>query len=68
MEENDKEIDSPLPDKKISERNEVYVKRDASDNRVTLILLRDNYHAWAVDRAPSLLIKYQRAIDKLGNL
>jgi len=39
--------------------------RTASDNRITLILMRDNYHGWAVDRAPSLLIKYKKAIDAL---
>lgn len=31
----------------------------------TLILVRDNYHVWAVDRAPSLLKKYALAIDRL---
>jgi hypothetical protein len=35
--------------------------------RLTLILMRDYYHAWAVDRAPQLLRLYQQAIDKLSN-
>ena len=39
--------------------------RTASDNRITLILMRDNYHGWAVDRVPALLIKYKKAIDAL---
>jgi len=33
--------------------------------RTTLVLMRDNYHAWDVDRAPGLLKRYQEAIDKL---
>ncbi len=33
--------------------------------RTTLLLIRDNYHGWAVDRAPALLKLYQQAIDKL---
>lgn len=32
----------------------------------TLILLRDNYHGWAVDRAPALLDKYSQAIERLS--
>ncbi|MEP6596373.1 MAG: hypothetical protein ABJA71_10530 [Ginsengibacter sp.] len=39
--------------------------RTAADNRITLILLRDNYHGWAVDRVPGLLMKYKKAIDAL---
>lgn len=35
------------------------------DNRITLILIRDNYRGWAVDRAPALLKNYQKAIDAL---
>ena len=34
--------------------------------RTTLILIRDNYHGWAVDRTPNLLNLYQEAIDKLS--
>lgn len=33
--------------------------------RTTLLLIRDNYHGWAVDRVPALLKLYQQAIDKL---
>jgi hypothetical protein len=39
--------------------------RTAADNRITLILMKENYHAWAVDRAPALLANYQKAIDAL---
>jgi hypothetical protein len=41
--------------------------RKSENLRTTLILTADNYHAWATDRAPSLLIKYQQAIDKLSH-
>ncbi|HLK29494.1 MAG TPA: hypothetical protein VKT28_13035 [Puia sp.] len=41
--------------------------RKPENLRTTLILVRDNYHAWAVDRAPALLNKYQKAIDALSN-
>jgi len=40
--------------------------RTASDNRITLILIKDNYHGWAVDRASGLLIRYKMAIDALA--
>ncbi len=40
--------------------------RTASDNRITLILLHDNYIGWDVSRAPNLLKLYQQAIDKLN--
>ncbi|MFI5187759.1 MAG: hypothetical protein ACHQF0_13595 [Chitinophagales bacterium] len=33
--------------------------------KTSLILLRDNYLAWAVTRAPDLLEQYTKAIDKL---
>lgn len=40
--------------------------RTAGDNnRITLILMKDNYHAWAVDRVPDLLKNYKKAIDAL---
>lgn len=39
--------------------------RTAADNRITLILMKDNYHAWAVDRVPGLLREYKKAIDAL---
>jgi hypothetical protein len=41
--------------------------RKPENLRLTLILMRDNYHAWIVDRAPALLEKYQQAIQKLSN-
>ena len=41
--------------------------RIAVDNRITLILMKDNYHAWAVDRAPGLLMQYKKAIDALAS-
>jgi hypothetical protein len=40
--------------------------RKPENLRTTLILFRDNYHAWNVDRAPRLLKMYQQAIDKLS--
>jgi hypothetical protein len=43
-----------------------FESRKAENARITLILMRDNYHAWAVDRAPSLLKKYKKAIDELS--
>ena len=39
--------------------------RTAADNRITLILMKDNYHGWAVDRVPRLLKNYKKAIDAL---
>ena len=39
--------------------------RTAADNRITLILMRDNYRGWAVDRVPGLLTEYKKAIDAL---
>ena len=39
--------------------------RNPANIRETLILMRDNYHGWAVDRVPGLLLQYQKAIDKL---
>ena len=39
--------------------------RTAADNRVTLILVKDNYTAWVVSRAPGLLNSYRRAIQML---
>jgi hypothetical protein len=39
--------------------------RKPGNFRTMLILLRDNYLAWAVDRAPALLVHYQEAINKL---
>jgi hypothetical protein len=39
--------------------------RTAADNRITLILMHDNFHQWAVNRVPGLLIEYKKAIDAL---
>ncbi len=41
--------------------------RKPENLKTTLILMRDNYHGWAVDRAPNLLQNYQLAIDKLSD-
>jgi len=44
-----------------------YESRRPENIRETLILIRDNYHGWAFDRAPSLIKKYDdaiKAIDK----
>ena len=40
--------------------------RKPENIRLTLILIRDNYRGWATNRVPSLLERYQRAIDKLA--
>ncbi|SRR6266487_767265 len=42
-----------------------FESRKPENLRTTLILVHDNYHAWAVDRAPGLIKEYQKAIDKL---
>lgn len=39
--------------------------RKMENRRTTLILMRDNYKGWAVDRAPGLIQLYQKAIDVL---
>jgi hypothetical protein len=44
-----------------------YESRNPENTRITLILVRDNYHAWAVDRAPDLLEKYKKAINELND-
>jgi hypothetical protein len=44
-----------------------FESRKPENARITLILMRDNYHGWAVDRVPRLLGKYQIAIDALSN-
>jgi hypothetical protein len=41
--------------------------RKPENLRTTLILVRDNYIGWDVDRAPNLLHLYQKAIDKLSD-
>lgn len=43
-----------------------YESRKPENLRYALILMRDNYHGWAVDRAPGLLTEYQKAIDALS--
>ncbi len=43
-----------------------YESRRPENLKIALILMRDNYHGWAVDRAPNLLNLYQRAIDRLA--
>jgi hypothetical protein len=40
--------------------------REPENVRITLILIRDNFKAWATGRVPGLLAKYQRAIDHLA--
>ena len=44
-----------------------FESRKPENLKATLILMRDNYHAWDVDRAPGLLNRYQEAINKLSN-
>jgi len=39
--------------------------RKPENRRATLILMRDNYKGWAVDRAPGLIKLYEKAIDAL---
>lgn len=39
--------------------------RKPENIHVTLILMRDSYHGWAVDRTPGLLTEYDEAIDLL---
>jgi hypothetical protein len=46
---------------------ESWESRRPENLKTTLILPKDNYLGWAVDRAPGLLKKYQKAIDKLSN-
>ena len=45
---------------------ESWESRQPENIRTTLILIKDNYLGWAVDRAPALIKKYQEAIDKLS--
>ena len=40
--------------------------RKPENLRTTLILIKDEYLGWAIDRAPELLKRYQEAIDRLG--
>jgi hypothetical protein len=44
-----------------------YDSRKPENAKTTLILMNDNYHAWAVDRAPVLLTKYKKAIKELSD-
>lgn len=41
--------------------------RDPLKVHATLILIRDVYHGWAVDRVPDLLLKIDSAINKIAN-
>jgi hypothetical protein len=41
--------------------------RKPENIKTTLILMRDNYFAWEIERAPKLLKLYQKAIDELSN-
>jgi hypothetical protein len=45
---------------------ESWQSRQPENLKLTLILLKENYLGWAVDRAPELLRKYQEAIDRLS--
>jgi hypothetical protein len=50
------------------EVGKVFVERSSRDSRqvrATLILIQDNYHAWAVDRIPGLLMQIDDAIKKI---
>jgi hypothetical protein len=40
--------------------------RTAVSNRITLILLKDNYIGWAIGRAPQLIEKYRKALEELS--
>jgi hypothetical protein len=40
--------------------------RKTENAHVTLLLIRDNYKGWAVDRAPGLISQYDEAIKLLG--
>lgn len=51
----------------ISKVLESWESRKPENLRATLILIKDNYLGWAVDRAPGLLKRYQEAIEKLSN-
>ena len=39
--------------------------RNSRQVRTTLILIRDNYHAWAVDRIPGLLSQIDKVLKKI---
>jgi hypothetical protein len=41
--------------------------RKPENLKTTLILMRDNYFAWEIERAPKLLKLYQNAIDQLSD-
>jgi len=43
-----------------------YESRNENNARQTLILMRDNYKGWAVDRAPGLILQYDAAIKAIG--
>jgi hypothetical protein len=50
----------------ISKVLESWESRNPANLRTTLILIKENYLGWAVERAPELIKKYQEAIDKLS--
>jgi hypothetical protein len=43
-----------------------YESRRPENLRTTLILIKDSYHGWDVDRAPGLIQQYQKAINILS--
>lgn len=44
-----------------------FESRKPENLRTTLILVKDSYHGWDVDRAPGLIDQYQKAINILSN-
>jgi hypothetical protein len=44
-----------------------FESRQPENARTTLILMRNNYSAWAVDRVPTLLNKYKKVIEALSD-
>ncbi len=44
-----------------------FESRKPGNEKATLILMHDNYYAWAVERAPRLLKMYKKAINELSN-
>ncbi len=44
-----------------------FESRKPENLRTTLILVKDSYHGWDVDRAPGLIKQYQEAINILSN-
>ena len=44
-----------------------FESREPGNAKATLVLMRDNYYAWAVDRVPRLLNNYKKAINALSD-